>query len=484
MESFRLRIQKVSLSLIALLLLLFSVLLYGGLWLILHRHVDADLLTIARTEAKEIELSTGQFRTLTREDHDHEEREHDRSEEDHELHELREAIRSSLIREPDGTVLWTGENVIGFSPLTPESLQEVRRGITVYETVHRSGNAPIRRILLPIRAGNQVRYILQTEHSLEFVNNTLMMLLAVLLGVSAVVLLAAWMGSRWIATQALTPVELFSSTASQISSHTLGTRVSLTAPYEEFQRLTSAFNSMLERLQHSFEAQRRFVADAAHELKTPLTAMKGHLEVILQRPRTADEYREAILTTLENTERLHRLTQSLLELAQLSGERQSRKWSPVNMKHLVQEVQSELHILFEDKGVTVHVQAESVPAILGDEVHIKRILINLLDNAIRHTPRGGTITIRVSKEANDILLSISDTGPGIAPEHVPHVFDRFYRVETARDRQSGGTGLGLALVKEIVDAHGGKIEVESEVGKGTVVTIHFPLPHETGGSSS
>ena len=136
MSSFRSHIQKVSLSLIALLLVVFGILLYAGLWFILHRHVDAGLLAVAKAEAQEIELTTGQFRFLPDEEHDDDD-DHHRSEENHELHELREAIRSSLIREPDGTVLWTGENVIGFSPLTSTSLMEVGKGQTIFETIQR-----------------------------------------------------------------------------------------------------------------------------------------------------------------------------------------------------------------------------------------------------------------------------------------------------------------------------------------------------------
>ena len=194
---------------------------------------------------------------------------------------------------------------------------------------------------------------------------------------------------------------------------------------------------------------------------------------------TPEEYREAIVATLGDTERLNQLTKSLLALAQLSGDRPSKNLESVNLQEVAQEVQNELQILAEDKGITLRVESEAVPPILGDAVQIKRMVINLLDNALRHTPIGGTVRVHVAREQQEVTLSVADTGPGIAPEHLPHLFDRFYRVDTARDRQSGGTGLGLALVKEIAEAHDGQVHVESKVGKGTVFTIQFPLNHES-----
>jgi len=476
MSSFRSHIQKVSLSLIALLLLVFGLLLYAGLSVILHRYVDANLLAVAKAEAQEIELTTGQFRFLPHTGHeDDEDERHELSEKEYELHEIREAIRSSLIRDTDGTVLWTGENVVGFSPLTDTSLMEVGKGRTVYEAVQRPNGTPIRRILLPIMAGNNVRYILQTEHSLEFVENTLHMFLFALVGVSLSVLVLAWMGSRWLAQQALSPVELLSATASQISGHTLGTRLSLTAPYVEFQRLAGAFNSMLDRLQKGFDAQRRFVADAAHELKTPLTAMKGNLEVSLQRARSADEYREAIIANLESVDRLTTLTKSLLTLAKFSGDHSPLHLESISLQSLIQEVVNDLSALAEDQNIVLHTECEPVPRVLGDRIQLKQTLVNVLDNAFRHTPAGGTVTIRLKEQDGLAALSIEDTGSGIDSQHLPHVFERFYRADDARDRLSGGTGLGLAIVEEIIEAHGGQVHIDSQVGQGTKLRMTIPV---------
>ncbi len=483
MPSFRHRIQRVSLLIMALLMAAFSSLLYIGLSVILYTHVDNDLRLLAQAEAQEIELSTGHLMLLPhQEDHDERSRKHHkrRSDEDeHEIHELREAIRSSIVLAPDGAVLWTGENARPPGVVSRQSLDEARQGHTVFETIHLQNDSPLRRIFLPIVVNGDVRFILQSDTSLRFVEETLQWLLWVLAGAAAIVLFLAWKGSNWLARQVLTPIDQVSRTASNITGQSLDTRIAMTAPYAEFQHLAQAFNSMLDRLQQSFDAQHRFVADAAHELKTPLTAMKGHMEVILQKSRTPEEYREAIVATLGDTERLNQLTKSLLALAQLSGDRPSKNLESVNLQEVAQEVQNELQILAEDKGITLRVESEAVPPILGDAVQIKRMVINLLDNALRHTPIGGTVRVHVAREQQEVTLSVADTGPGIAPEHLPHLFDRFYRVDTARDRQSGGTGLGLALVKEIAEAHDGQVHVESKVGKGTVFTIQFPLNHES-----
>lgn len=475
MSSFRSRIQRVSLSLIALLLVVFGILLYAGLSFILHRHVDANLSAVAKAEAREIVLTTGQFRSSPRDDHEeeHEDRHHDSD-----VHEIREAIRSSLIREPDGSVLWTGENVASFSPLTATSLTEVGKGETVFETIKRPNKTSIRRILLPIMTGTQVQFILQSEHSLEFVEDTLMMLLLALAGVSASVLLLAWIGSRWLAQQALAPVELLSTTAGQIFGHTLGTRLTMTAPYYEFQRLATAFNNMLDRLQKGFDAQRRFVADAAHELKTPLTAMKGHLEVTLQRARSADEYRDAIVANLESVDRLTRLTKSLLTIAKFSGEDSPLHLEPISLGPLIQEVVSDLLVMAEDQKIILQAECHTVPPILGDRIQLKQTLVNLLDNALRHTPAEGTVTIQLEQHDDLAKLLVTDTGSGIDTEHLPHVFERFYRADHARDRSSGGTGLGLAIVKEIIEAHGGQVHVDSKVGKGSTFALTLPLTPE------
>jgi heavy metal sensor kinase len=315
---------------------------------------------------------------------------------------------------------------------------------------------------------------LQTEKSLRFVQDTLWWLFLLLGGASTGLLFLAWWGSGRLAREALAPVEALSQTTETISGQTLSTRLTLTAPYTEFQRLAHTFNGMLDRLQQVFDGQRRFVADAAHELKTPLTAMKGNFEVILQRTRSAEEYRETIISNLAEVDRLTAMTKSLLTLAQFAGDRPPLVLQTLDLPPLVEEVVGELSVLAKESGIRLQAECQPAPPLTGDASQLKQTLINLLDNALRHTPSGGTITVRVGSHDTSIRLSVEDTGPGIDPQHLPHLFERFYRVDQARDRQSGGTGLGLAIVKEIVEAHGGHIQAHSQVGKGTTLTIILP----------
>lgn len=483
MQAFRTRIRRVALTFIVILLCLFSLLLYVGLSTILHRHIDEELVALARQESQRVDLTTGQIqltppKPIPKEEKDKEDDEEDGDDADdlfeHEEEELRHAIRFSVVFDQTGKVLWSGEPMAAHPPLASSLITRVLKGEPVFETILKPGRPPIRRIFVPLSIEDQGPFIFQTEKSLRFVQDTLWWLFLLLAGASTGLLLLAWWGSGRLAREALAPVETLSQTAGTISSQTLSTRLTLTAPYTEFQRLAHTFNGMLDRLQQVFEGQRRFVADAAHELKTPLTAMKGNFEVILQRARSAEEYREAIISNLAEVDRLTAMTKSLLTLAQFAGERSPLVLHPLDLSPLVEEVVSELSVLAQEGGIHLQAECQPVPPLMGDASQLKQALINLLDNAIRHTPSGGTITVRVGAFDTSIRLSVEDTGPGIDSQHLPHLFERFYRVEQARDRQSGGTGLGLAIVKGIVEAHGGQIQAQSQVGKGTTLTMTFP----------
>ncbi len=480
MQAFRTRIRRTALSFIVWLLCLFSVLLYLGLSTILHRHIDEELVTLARQESQHVEFENGHIQLSPpghRHKAQHEEDDADENEFDvleHEEEELKHAIRFSVVFDSKGTVLWSGEPDLARPPLPQAILNQVLEGEAHFETIVKPGRPPIRRIFVPFEIEEQGPFIFQTEKSLRFVQETLWWLFLLLAGASTGLLLLAWWGSGRLAQEALAPVEALSRTAATISGQTLSTRLTLSSPYSEFQRLAQTFNGMLDRLQQVFEGQRRFVADAAHELKTPLTAMKGNFEVTLQRTRSAEEYREAILSNLAEVDRLTTMTKSLLTLAQFAGDRPPLVLQPLELQPLVEEVMSELSVLAQDGGIHFQTDYHPVPRLMGDASQLKQALINLLDNALRHTPPGGTITVRVGPHDRAIRLSVEDTGPGIEAQHLSHLFERFYRVDHARDRQSGGTGLGLAIVKEIVEAHGGSIQAHSQPGNGTTMTINLP----------
>jgi len=472
MSSFHSRIRWSSLSLITILLLIFCASLYSTLSFLLHRHIDEQLLETAKIQANHIKKETGEieeiFKKFPRRESD------DDADIEKEEHEIREAIRNTLVLNREGTLQWKGKGVEVSAKLDALRRNQVLQGEILYETLLHPQGSPIRRISFPITSQGKVAYILQTHASLNLVNETLYALILTLLAVSIGIFACGWVGSNWIARMALSPIETLGETAATVSAQSLDTRVFLDAPYDEFQQLAKSFNNMFERLQRAFESQRRFVGDAAHELRTPLTAMKGNMEVALQRERSAEEYRDVLSTCLGQVEHLSRLVKSLLTLTQFSGKHPPIDLKPIRLEPLMKELVSELAILADEKGCLFRTHLQNVPPVLGDVGQLKQLVINLLDNAIRHTPQDGSVTVTLESSTNRVLLIIEDTGSGIPKEHLPHIFERFYRADLARDRASGGTGLGLAIAQEIVLAHKGTIAVQSEVGKGSVFSISLP----------
>jgi heavy metal sensor kinase len=446
--------------------------LYSTLSFLLYRHIDAQLLSLVQPQADRVKKETGEIQEILQKNSSHEIDDDDHLE--REDHELREAIRDSVVLSREGTVQWKGEGMGVVARLDPLLRSHVLEGKIMYETILQPQGPPIRRVSFPITSQGKVEYILQTQTSLDLVDETLHWLIITLGTATIGIFVFGWVGSNWIARMALSPVETLGQTATNVSAQSLDTRVFLKAPYEEFQQLATSFNNMLERLQGVFESQTRFIGDAAHELKTPLTAMKGNLEVGLQRDRSTEEYRDVLSTTLGQVEHLTRLVKSLLTLTQFSGEHPPIDRKPVLLEPLLKELVSELSVLAEEKGCLFTARIQEVPKILGDAGQLKQLVINLLDNAIRHTSQGESVTVTLQSSENTVLLTVEDTGSGIGTEHLPHIFTRFYRADRARDRESGGTGLGLAIAKEIVLAHHGTINVRSEVGKGSVFTVSLP----------
>jgi heavy metal sensor kinase len=293
---------------------------------------------------------------------------------------------------------------------------------------------------------------------------------------SGAILLIAWVGSGWLAKKVLTPIDVLSTGAETMSEADLGKRLTLDSPYQEFHRLTQAFNSVMDRFQRSAESQQSFCDIAAHEMKTPLTVLQGNLEVALLKARTAEEYREALINNLEQVGRLIALTRSLLTLAKFTSGKPPVDLVPLALEPMIQDLVNELTLLADDRRITMSFESQSVPPILGDAQWLKLALINLLGNALHYTPSGGAVTVRLQAVGEEVAVSVEDTGHGIEPEHLPHLFERFYRTDWARAKDSGGTGLGLSIVKEIAEAHGGSISVTSQVNKGSIFTLHVPAP--------
>jgi heavy metal sensor kinase len=471
MKSLGRQIRLTALTLTGGLLLLFSMLIYVSADTLLSRYIDGRLLELAETLGRIIEqrpdvISGGgdELVALGQSGRNQEEQ-----------HELREASHSVRVLSVQGQLVWKGSDVVARPPVTQDLLEQVKRGETVFDMVRLREGSPVRRVSIPVPRAGDVHYILQAEESLHFSDETLRGL-AILLAVgSAAVMLIASAGSAWVARTVLTPVELLSRRAETMSEADLGERLHLDSPFLEFQRLTQAFNAMMDRFQKSCESQRRFVDYAAHEMQTPLTVLQGSLEVTLQKARTTAEYRDALIGNLEQVEKLITLARSLLTLTKVTGDRPRVQLVPLDLEPLASDLIAELALLADDRRIALSLESTPVHPIAGDAQWLKQALINLLDNSLRYTPPGGTVAIRVSETDGYVCIAVRDTGHGIEPEHLPYLFDRFYRTDKARARDSGGTGLGLAIVKGIVEAHGGVVSVESQPGKGSVFTLRFPV---------
>jgi signal transduction histidine kinase len=296
-----------------------------------------------------------------------------------------------------------------------------------------------------------------------------------------------------LAGRLLRPIARVTETARQIgSSGDLSRRITLSSRlhHDEVGRLTLTFNSMLEKLETSFKAQRQFVADASHELKTPLTAILGHANLLRRRGKTNPELLEETTSAIiEEGERLHRLTLDLLELARLD-ERPSRIVEDVNLAELAEVVVAELRPLAEAKAVHLDLlkstpeNGGSEPILVGgDRDKLKQVILNLLENALKFTPPGGKVTAKAAQEEYQgqakAIIEMRDSGCGIEAEYLPHIFERFYRADSSRNRPAGGSGLGLAIVQEIARQHGGEVEVESQPGQGSTFRVWLPLTLNT-----
>ncbi|MCX7792714.1 MAG: HAMP domain-containing histidine kinase [Chloroflexaceae bacterium] len=333
------------------------------------------------------------------------------------------------------------------------------------------GPGRVMQFVAPLSDGTAVIGVLQVAQPLRGVEQTLRVLLAGLTVTAVVAVVAAVRGGIWIARRSLRPVEEIAQTARQIvRASDLTRRVGAAVTDDEIGELTTTVNEMLARLEQLFTAQRRFVADVSHELRTPLTAMRGHLE-LLQRgiTRGSAAQAESVADMLREVNRLSRMANDLLLLAQAEVGLQLRR-APFQMDELVLEVVRELRPLAS--GVTLRPELHEQVTYVGDRDRLKQALLNLVANALNHTPAGGEVVVTLERDTREARLQVRDNGPGIAPEDLPHVFERFYRGNHAH--RAGGAGLGLAIVQWVAEAHGGGVDVASTPGAGATFTIHLP----------
>jgi heavy metal sensor kinase len=311
--------------------------------------------------------------------------------------------------------------------------------------------------------------------SLKEVDHELAELLAVLLTAGPLALALAGGLSYLLARKALAPVEQLRSQTQQVTADRLDRRVPVANPHDELGRLAETINAMIARLERSFAEVRRFTADASHELRTPLATIRTEAEVALRSPLTLADHQQLLGSILEECGRLTDLTDQLLALAREDVGLARPAREPLDLGALVGETAETMRPLADAKGVRLRATQDGAVPVYGDPIRLRQVFFNLLDNAIKYTPGGGQVEAGVGRRDRAAVAVVRDTGVGIPAEHLPHVFDRFYRVDMARSRAEGGTGLGLSIAKSVVEAHGGRIELASTPGRGTVCTVTFPL---------
>jgi signal transduction histidine kinase len=288
---------------------------------------------------------------------------------------------------------------------------------------------------------------------------------------AAIGLLAALAALAWVITSRATrELDWLAAELETIEAGSLGRRLARRHT-SEIDRLTSVLNRLLGRLDTAMSHLRRFTADAAHELRTPVAALRTHLEVALGRGGTAESYRDGLVDALEQSERLGRLAENLLTLSGVEAGSAAIHPEAVQLDDLVREVAESVEPLAEDQGRRFSCQVGAPVVVRGDPVLLKRVILNLVDNALRHTPLGAGVDLSIASENGVATLAVRDRGTGIPPEDIPRVFERFHRGRTT----NGGSGLGLALCREIVARHGGDIDLTSTVGAGTTVTVTLPV---------
>lgn len=345
-----------------------------------------------------------------------------------------------------------------------------------YDEVSLSPTEHVRIITWPARDEDGETFFVVVGQSLREVQRAQRQLVILLAITNPVALLLAGLGGFWLANGALSPVDRLTRAAERIGRGNLKERVEERRSQDEIGRLAATFNRMISRLEQAFERERRFTADASHELKTPLAVLRGDIEVALRRERAPEEYQRVLKSSLEEIARLTRLTDDLLTLARSDAGESVLSIEPVRLDQLAAEACAYIAPLANSAGVTLSFEApESAIDIEGDPKRLKQLLVNLLDNAIKYTPSGGQARLSLSVIESFALIEVSDTGRGIPSSALPNIFERFYRQTDARDARVTGFGLGLAISKWIIDAHGGSIEVDSKEGQGSHFTVRLPL---------
>jgi len=355
-------------------------------------------------------------------------------------------------------------------------LMNARKGKETREEIHAPGRTKTFRIIsTPFETGGELTHIIQIGTHLHFVRKNLSDFRNNTLAVLPVILILGALGGWVLARRSLSPIGYIASKAQSITSQNLSERLVLRGTRDEMDDLIRTINGMISRLESSFKRMAEFTADVSHETKTPICAMRGEAEVLLSKRRSVEEYQEGLAHFIEQFDRLNQMINSLILLSKFDATQVELKMAPLRLDLLIEDICSLFQVLAEQKGIALDFRAAEEVTVMGDKVHLQQLFTNLIDNAIKYTSKG-SIHITLEKNKEHILLKVQDTGIGIPSEEQENIFKRFYRVDKSRSRETGGVGLGLSISEWIVHAHHGRIEVNSELNKGSTFTVQLPVP--------
>jgi len=435
----------------------------GGVWLAMrdsiHESVDEDLR--ARLSLLERELT----KAMDAAGAEHVERRID-------LVNLQATGPGTRFRISDGT-RWIyqspGAEKWGDEPIASSSLQRRGRARTLVV-----GGRPVRVLAATASVADAI-WVIQIGLPIgEFYEALAGVAWTVVLA-SPLVLLVASVGGYWMSKRTLEPVARITRTARAISAEKLAARLPLRGADDELDRLSETLNEMFARLDAAFRRVTQFTADASHELRTPVAIIRTTAEVTRRRPRTEAEYTDALDRILAESERTSRLIDDLLMLARSDAEGEEFALEPMDLAQSLREACEEGCVLADAAGLSCEVNLKPACPALGDPQALRRLFLILLDNAAKYTAPGGTLRVRMDVGRTDAIIEVQDTGMGIGPEDLPHVFERFYRVGKDRSRARGGVGLGLSIAQRITAGHGGDISVHSEPGAGSTFRVRLPI---------
>ena len=462
--SIRLKLRLLYLACIAVTISVFGI----GLQLLLMAHVDTDVDETLRGRAREVvriaqvsggltgvRPEVGMLIELP-------------------VDELREREVYLQVLDPHGRPVVASVNLRGQSlPVTEGARRVIETREESIETLSVAGRFRLRVLSVPILRGDQLVGVLQSAQSMQLADSTTERSRNLLIGGAAFVFVIASLSALYLTRTAVNPVAEITRTAEAIYRQgDLSRRINIGAGKDDLSALGRTFNRMLDHIEDSVEAQRRFVGDASHELKTPLTVIRGNAELLGRDPSAVDATASAAIT--READRMQRIVNDLLAVAELDAPGEL-KFEPVNLRALVMRVLTDLGPVAADRSLGL-VGADAT-WVFADADKLERAVRNLVQNAITATPDDGVVQVTLTVRDRTVALTVSDNGPGIPAQHLPHVFDRFYRADPARSRAGGGTGLGLTIVRSVAETHGGSVQARRAELGGAEFEVRLPAGH-------